>query len=95
MYSLQEARTFVQLLAETHTKWEPPLLRQRMEQAWRLRWFSILSCAAARAFAASLLELRGSMGWLVTHHLTMRMTGVSTTQGCAGDHLPAVARDKS
>ena len=38
-----------------------PLL-QRLEQAWRLRWYSILSSAAARAFAASLLEFRGGHG---------------------------------
>ena len=35
-----------------------PLL-QRLEQAWRLRWCSILSSAATRAFAASLLDFRG------------------------------------
>ena len=58
----QEARTFVQLLAEARTRSEPLLMRRRMEQAWRLRWFSILSCAAARAFAASLLDLRGGHG---------------------------------
>ena len=32
------------------------------EQAWRLRWQALLSCAAAKAFAASLLELRGGQG---------------------------------
>ena len=58
----QEARTFVQLLAQARARSEPPLMRRRMEQAWRLRWYSVLSCAAARAFAASLLELRGGHG---------------------------------
>ena len=38
----------------------PNVLRKRTEQAWRLRWVSLLGCAAARAFAASLLELRAS-----------------------------------
>ena len=38
----QEARTFVQLLAEARTRSEPLLMRRRMEQA-RRRWFSILS----------------------------------------------------
>ena len=33
-----------------------------MEQAWRLRWCSILSCAAARSFAMSLLGLKGTIG---------------------------------
>ena len=54
----QEARTFVQLLAHARARSEQPLKRRRMEQAWRLRWFSVLS----RAFAASLLELRGGHG---------------------------------
>ena len=35
-----------------------PLLRKQVEQAWRLRWWSLLSCAAARAFACSLVDLR-------------------------------------
>ena len=40
-----------------------PLMRKRAEWSWRLRWGSILSCAAARAVAASLLELpRASNG---------------------------------
>ena len=42
---------------ETRTL-EPPLLRKRVEQAWRLRWWSLLSCAAARASACSLVDLR-------------------------------------
>ena len=58
----QEARTFVQLLAEACARSEPLLTRRRMEQVWRLRWFSILSRAAARAFAASLLDLHGGDG---------------------------------
>ena len=32
-------------------------LRGRVEQAWRLRWGSLLACTAARGVAASLLEL--------------------------------------
>ena len=42
----QEARTFVQLLAQARARSEPPLIRRRMEQAWHLRWYSVLSCAA-------------------------------------------------
>ena len=41
---------------------EPHLMRRHMEQAWRLRWSSMLSCAAARAVATSLLELPGARG---------------------------------
>ena len=38
------------------------LMRRRVEWAWRLRWFLILSCAVARAFVVFLLELRGGHG---------------------------------
>ena len=58
----KDARTFVQLLARARARSEPRLIQRRVEQAWRLRWYSILSCAAARALAASLLELRGGRG---------------------------------
>ena len=40
----------------------PIVLRRRTEKAWMLRWQALLSCAAAKAFAASLLELRGGQG---------------------------------
>ena len=46
------------LLAKAKARSEPPVLKKRAEHAWRLRWGAILACAAARAFAASLLELR-------------------------------------
>ena len=38
------------------------LLRRRVEQAWRLRWGAMLSCAAARAFASSLMDRRTAVG---------------------------------
>ena len=38
------------------------IMRERVEQAWRLMWLSLLGCAAARAFAASFLELCSSAG---------------------------------
>ena len=53
-----ETNTFVRLLAQAKAREEPPILRRRVEQAWRLRWGSLLVCASARAFAASLLDLR-------------------------------------
>ena len=53
---------FLFLLAKAKARSEPPILRKRVEQAWRMRWRSILSCAAARAFAASLLELKHGRG---------------------------------
>ena len=49
----KEAMVFVQLLARARARSEPPVIQRRMEQAWRLRWLSIISCAAARAFEAS------------------------------------------
>ena len=45
-------------LARAKARSEPSILRGRAEQAWRLRWASTLACSAARAFAASLLNLR-------------------------------------
>ena len=50
------------LLAKAQARSEPPTLKRRVEQAWRMRWGAILSCAAARAFAASLLELKHGGG---------------------------------
>ena len=58
----KEARVFVQLLARARVRSELPVIQRRVEQAWRLRWLSNISCAAARAFAASVLELRGGQG---------------------------------
>ena len=46
-------------LAKAKARQMPVVLRRRTEQAWRLRWQALLSCAAAKAFAASFLELRG------------------------------------
>ena len=57
-----EALAFVRLLARAKVRSEPRILKKRVEQAWRLRWLSMLGCAAARALAASLLELRSSGG---------------------------------
>ena len=54
-----ETSTFLQLLAEAKARAEPPVLRRRVVCAWKARWGAILACAAARAFACSLLNLRG------------------------------------
>ena len=51
-----EALTFVRLLAKAKAKQGPHLMRKRVEQAWRMRWCSLLGWA----LATSLLELRGS-----------------------------------
>ena len=58
----EETRRFLSLLAKAKARSEPPILKRRAEQAWRMRWGAILSCAAARAFAASLLELKHGGG---------------------------------
>ena len=56
----EETRRFLSLLAKAKAR--SPILKRRAEQAWRMRWGAILSCAAARAFAASLLELKHGGG---------------------------------
>ena len=57
-----ETSSFLSQLARAKSRHEPRILRQRVQQAWRSRWQAILSCAAAKAFARSLLELRTTAG---------------------------------
>ena len=54
----EETQTFLRILARAKARSEPPILRKRLEQAWRMRWAATLACSAARAFAASILDLR-------------------------------------
>ena len=49
-----ETRSFLAQLAKARSRVEPKLFRRRAEQAWRMRWGAILSCAAAKAVAVSL-----------------------------------------
>ena len=56
----QETWTFLSQLAKATARGDTPLMRKRSEQAWRLRWSSILACAVAQAVGASLLELAGA-----------------------------------
>ena len=58
----EETATFLRLLAVARARSESALMRRRAEQAWRMRWGGMLACAAARAFAASLLEQRSNVG---------------------------------
>ena len=58
----EEAKIFVRLLARARARSEPRLTQRRVEQAWRLRWYAIISCAAAKSFVASLLGWRGGHG---------------------------------
>ena len=55
-----EAAAFVRHLAKANSRVEPPVLRGRAQQAWMLRWSSLLACSAAKALALSLLERRGA-----------------------------------
>ena len=58
----EETRDFLNQLARGKVRHEPAVLKRRVQQAWRMRWQAILSCSAAKAFAASLLEMRGGWG---------------------------------
>ena len=58
----EETKSFIRHLAKAKARGEPPLMRRRIEQAWRLRWTSLLTCTAARAFATSRLEMRTAHG---------------------------------
>ena len=67
----RETQAFVTQLARAKARGETQLMRRRAEQGWRLRWGSILACAAARAVASTMLELpgaRGSDGDVPTSH---------------------------
>ena len=57
-----ETRNFVAQLAKSKARQEPRLLQKRDEQAWRMRWGAILACAAAKAVATCLLDLRCAHG---------------------------------
>ena len=51
------AATFLRLLTKARAASEPVAVRRAAQAAWVYRWSGILSVAAQRAFAASLLEL--------------------------------------
>ena len=53
----EEARRFVSLLAKGKARQEGWLFRRWAEQAWRMRWASIIACSVARAVAVSVLNL--------------------------------------
>ena len=58
----EETRRFLSALAIARARSEIPLMRERAEQAWRIRWGGMLGCAVARAVASSLLGLTHSHG---------------------------------
>ena len=57
-----ETISFLNQFAKARARSESILMRKRVEQAWRLRWASMLSCVAARAVASSLLDFRRPHG---------------------------------
>ena len=57
-----EEHSFLRTLARAKVRSIPEPLRSRARQSWMHRWSSMLACAAARAFASSLLDRRGHPG---------------------------------
>ena len=53
---------FISSLAWVKTQGMSDLLRRRASTAWTRRWSVLLSCAATRVFASSLLDGRASVG---------------------------------
>ena len=47
----EEAQGFVRSLARAKARGEPPHLRVRARQAWRLRWATLLCCKGLRTFS--------------------------------------------
>ena len=57
-----ETAQFLRGSASAKVRDVPQILQGRAHTAWMRRWSSILSCAAARAFALSLLDRDCSIG---------------------------------
>ena len=57
-----ETAQFLRGLASAEVRDVPQILQGRAHAAWMRRWSSILACAAARAFALSLLDRDCSTG---------------------------------
>ena len=58
----KKPKSFIGQLAMAKARSEPRIPQRRVEQAWRMRCESLLACAAGRAFASSLLEVRSPGG---------------------------------
>ena len=70
-----EALAFLRQLAKAKGRSETPLIRRRVAQVWKLRRLVIMSCAAARAVASSLLELRnGGADGVVLFLMRLRLS---------------------
>ena len=55
-----ETASFLTALAQHKAQRAPELLKGSVEAAWKRGWAALLSCAAAKAFAASLLGRRSA-----------------------------------
>ena len=80
-----EPLAFIRLLARAKARGQTRIMHKRVEQAWRLRWLSLLECAAVRAFAASLLELCSSAGADGPTPLSHEVEGDFRVLGLRGD----------
>ena len=76
-----ETSSFLAQLANAKARPETPLLQKRAEQAWRLRWAGSFACAAAKAVASSLHELRLRMGLTGTPLHVLRCWPTIDTMG--------------
>ena len=57
-----ESLAFIRLLARAKGRGQTRIMRKRVEQAWRLRWLSLLGCAAAPCWnCAAQLVLRAPL----------------------------------
>ena len=48
---------FVRVLAKHKASEAPPIMRRSAEYGWSSRWWSLLSCAAQRAFVSSITDV--------------------------------------
>ena len=53
----QQCVDFIQVLAKHKAREAPPLMRRSAEYGWSSRWWSLLSCAAQRAFISSITDM--------------------------------------
>ena len=76
-----ETRTFLSQLAKARSREEIPLMHRQVEQAWRLRWGSMLACASARAVSSSFWNSDVHMARMVRVPPLMKWTPSSGTLG--------------
>ena len=72
-----EATAMVRDLVAARVREAVPLLRRSAALAWHRRWWSILSCAAQRSVAATLLDQRVEAGWLGVDGPTLETSEVA------------------